>query len=86
MQTVSIIRDRGQLTIPESIRRVIPWVTPMSAVSISVVRADEIRITPHQKTVDWDKLWALIKEVRAYKGKGGGNLSKFVSEDRESRA
>lgn len=85
MNTVSIIRNRGQLTIPESIRRLVPWITPMSAVSISVVKADEIRITPHQKHVDWDKLWARIKEVRAYKGKGRGNLSKFVLEDREAR-
>ena len=59
MKTVSIIRGRGQLTIPDSIRKVIHWVSPMSVVSISVVKPDEIVIKPHhnQKEVDWNKLW-----------------------------
>lgn len=87
MKTVGIIRDRGQLTIPDSIRKVVSWITPMSAVSISVVKSDEIVIKPHQpqKQVDWNKLWAQIKRVRAFKGKGRGNLSAFIVEDRESR-
>ena len=86
MNTVSIIRDRGQLTIPDSIRKVIGWVSPMSAVTISVVKPDEIVIKPHvskQKEVDWNKLWKQLKRVRAFKGKGHGNLSAFVVKDRE---
>ncbi len=87
MKTISIVRQRGQLTIPESIRRSVNWVTPMSAVTISVMKPDEIVITPHQyqKEIDWDKLWKQIKRVRAFKGKGQGNLSSFISEDRETR-
>ncbi len=87
MKTVSIIRDRGQLTIPDSIRRIIPWVSPMSAVSISVIQPNEIVIRPHhfQRDIDWDKLWAQIKKVRAFKGSGRGNLSAFIAEDRETR-
>ena len=87
MKTTSIIRERGQLTIPNSIRRIVNWATPMSAVSISVVKPDEIVIRPHQyqKEVDWDKLWKQIKRVRAFKGKGRGNLSTFIMEDREAR-
>lgn len=87
IQTTSIIRDRGQLTIPETIRKTVSWVSPLSPVSITVVHPDEIVIRPHrpQKDVDWDKLWKQIKRVRAFKGKGRGNLSSFIAEDRKSR-
>ena len=87
MKAVSIIRDRGQLTIPDSIRKLVSWVTPSSAVSISVVKPNEIIIKPHQyqKEVDWEKLWQQIKRVRAFRGKGGGNLSNFIMEDRQAR-
>ncbi len=85
MKTVSIIRDRGQLTIPESVRKTLHWVAPMSAVSISVIKPDEIVIRPHQyqNAVDWDKLWKKIKRVRAFKGQG--NLSAFIAKDRQTR-
>ena len=86
MRTVSIVRDRGQLTIPDSIRSVVSWVTPSSVVSISIERPDEIIITPHQpQKIDWDKLWEQIRKVRAFKGKGKGNLSAFIVKDRETR-
>jgi len=87
MKTVSIVRNRGQLTIPDSIRKLVNWVTPLSAVSLSVVRPDEIVIRPAQppKKVDWDKLWMQIKRVRTFKGNGKGNLSAFIVEDREAR-
>ena len=87
MKTVSIIRDRGQLTIPDSIRRFVPWVNPMSAVTISVISSDEIVIRPHnyQGEVDWESLWKRIKKVRSFKGQGRGNLSEFIAKDREAR-
>lgn len=87
MKTVGIIRNRGQLTIPDSIRKMVNWVTPLSAVSISAVRPDEIVIRPHQtqRKVDWDMLWQKIKRVRSFKGKGQGNLSAFIVKDRETR-
>lgn len=82
MRTVSIIRDRGQLTIPNSIRKNVAWATSMSAITISVVKADEIIIKPHQKQVDWDRIWEGIRKARAIKGKGRGSLSKFIAKDR----
>ena len=84
IQTTSIIRDRGQLTIPETIRKTVGWVSPLSAVSISIVHPDEIVIRPHrsQKEVDWDRIWKSIKKSRSLKGKGRGSLSKFIAEDR----
>ena len=70
MKAVSIIRDRGQLTIPDSIRKLVSWVNPMSAVSISIIKPDEIVIKPHQTKMDWDKIWENIRKSRAIKGKG----------------
>ena len=86
MKTV-IIRERGQLTIPDSIRKIIDWISPMSAVTISIVKPDEIVIRPHryQENIDWDNLWKQIKKVRVFKGQGRGNLSSFIAEDREVR-
>jgi len=85
MKIVSIIRDRGQLTIPDSIRKVVSWITPMSAVTISVTKSDEITITPHKKQYNWDKIWAGVKKSRAIKGKGKGiSAAEFLEQDRQS--
>ncbi len=85
MKSMGIIRERGQLTIPESIRRVVSWVTPMSAVSISVIKPDEIVIKPHQPYIDWNKIWAGIRKSRSIKGKGGiVSSAKFLEKDRKS--
>lgn len=88
IQTVGIIRKRGQLTIPDKFRETFKWITPSSTVTISSQRPDEIVIKPitaSKKLVDWDELWRDIQRVRSYKGKGRGNLSKFIAEDRQTR-
>lgn len=82
MKTVSIIRNRGQLTIPDSIRKTVNWVNPSSAVSITLVKPNEIVIKPHQVQVDWDRIWAGIKKARSVNGKA--NLAEFIAEDRHS--
>ncbi|KKS93104.1 MAG: hypothetical protein UW68_C0012G0015 [Candidatus Collierbacteria bacterium GW2011_GWB1_44_6] len=84
MQTTSIIRERGQLTIPDAIRKMVGWVNPMSAVSISVLKPDEIVIRPHVQTVDWNKVWGAIRKSRAITGKGEVGASKFMELDRSS--
>lgn len=84
MKAVSIIRDRGQLTIPDSIRKIVGWVTPMSAVTISVIKPDEIVITPHQKQVNWNQIWENIRKSRSIKGKGNISAAQFLEQDRNS--
>lgn len=84
MKTVSIVRDRGQLTIPDSIRRIVTWITPMSAVTISVIKPDEITIKPHQTQVDWDQVWENIRKSRAILSKGKINAAEFLEQDRSS--
>ena len=72
------------MTIPDSIRRVVSWVTPMSAVSISVLKPDEIVIKPHQKKVDWDQVWENIRKSRAISSKGKISAAEFLEQDRRS--
>lgn len=80
--TISIIRDRGQLTIPDSIRALRKWANPHSVVTIASDDPDEIVIRPHKREYDWDKIWEGIRKSRAIKGRGRGSLSKFIAEDR----
>ncbi len=87
IQTTTIIRQRGQLTIPDAIRKIRSWAKKDSVVVVSSTDPDEIVIRPYEKKkeVNWDLLWKKIEEVRSYRGKGSGNLSKFIIEDRETR-
>lgn len=86
MKTVGIIRDRGQLTIPESVRKLARWTGTSSVVSISVEKPDEITITPHHaaKEIEWDKLFDGIKKAREIKGKGTISASEFIAKERTS--
>lgn len=84
MKAVSIIRDRGQLTIPDSIRKDVSWMNPESAVTISVVKPDEVIIKPHGQYIDRNKIWENIRKARAIKGKGNQSAAEFLSQDRES--
>lgn len=84
--TISIIRDRGQLTIPDSIRALREWVSPNSVVTVTNDLPDEIVIRPHKQYIDADKIWELVKRSRAIKGKGKGKGStvEFLERDRRS--
>lgn len=84
MKTISIVRNRGQLTIPDSLRKSITWLNPMSAITISIVKPDEIIIKPHRAHVDQEKVWNLIRKSRNIKGKGEKPASQFIMEDRNS--
>jgi len=88
IQAIGIVRKRGQLTIPDKIRETFSWLTPSSTVTITSQKPDELVIRPisaSKKVIDWDELWRDIQRVRSYRGKGGGNLSRFVVEDRQTR-
>ena len=88
MQAVGIVRQRGQLTIPEKIRETFRWLTPFSAVTITSQKPDEIVIRPHtqaKKEIDWDKIWEGIRLARAIKGKGKTiSAAEFLQKDRRS--
>lgn len=83
--TISVIRNRGQLTIPDSIRAIREWSSSNSVVTITSDRPDEIVIRPHKKEYDWDKIWEGIRIARSMKGKGKiKSAAKFLEEDRKS--
>lgn len=87
-QTSSFIRQRGQLTIPETIRRDADWASPGSPVTVVRTKVDEIAIRPFvpKKSLNWEELYKQMKKVRAFKGKGNvGSLSEFIAKDRETR-
>ena len=81
--TIGIIRDRGQLTIPDSIRALRQWANTASVVSISSDKPDEIVIRPHLQQIDADKIWKAIKQSRGVKGKGRMSASEFLAKDRK---
>jgi len=88
LQITSIVRDRGHLTIPDSIRKALNWVYAGSVVTMVQAKPDEITIKPYStanKKTDWSKLWKDLKRVRSFKGKGESvNLSEFIIKDRET--
>jgi len=84
MKVISIIRQRGQLTIPDSIRKIASWVNSNSVVSITVNQPDEIVIKPHQTHINWDEIWENIKKSRSVSGKGKLSAAEFLANDRKS--
>ncbi len=72
MRTVGILRDRGQLTIPDSVRKIAGWVSSSSVVSISIENPQEIVVKPYQalNQIELEALFSAIKKSRAIKGKG----------------
>ena len=83
MVATAVIRNRFQLTIPESIRENLPWLTPGRAVHLSLT-GGQLIVRPYQeKMVNWRKVWQVL-ELVAGKGKQI-SLSKFVINDRSSR-
>ena len=68
----------------DSIRKAITWLNPMSPITISVIKPDEIVIKPHTQHVDWDTIWANINKARSIKGKGTQSITEFLEQDRQS--
>ncbi|MBN1462422.1 MAG: hypothetical protein JW922_01940 [Paludibacteraceae bacterium] len=86
MKFTSVIRQRGQLTIPDELRKSLSWLYPNAAVNIFGTD-DELIIKPqiNNKNVDnWGLIRNGIKLSRSFKGKGK-NLSEKIALDREGR-
>lgn len=85
LQATVIIRNRGQLTIPEEIREALDWADSSSVVKMKVLEPQRIVIEPHQKTdsVNWETVWDGIALARSFSGKRG-NLSQFIAKDRQT--
>lgn len=84
MKVTSIIRQRGQLTIPESIRKIASWTMPSNSVSISLVKPDEIVIKPKANDASKEEIWHKIKQAQNIKGKGNESAIDFLQKDRNT--
>ncbi len=87
MKTVGIIRDRGQLTIPEPVRKIAGWVSSSSVVSISIENPQEIVVSPHQvlNQLELEVLFTAIKKARAIKGRGDMSAHAFLLKERRDK-
>lgn len=88
ISSTAIVRQRWQLTIPDSIRERVGWINPGVVVSLATVSPGEIVIRPHlsdSHSVNWAKLWRSIELARSHEGSYKGRLSEFIIEDRKSR-
>jgi len=83
MTITAVIRDRFQLTVPQSIRENLPWLVPGTAVHLFLSN-NQLTVRPYrEETIDWKKIWKTLALV-AGKGKKV-SLSKFVIDDRSLR-
>lgn len=83
METTAVVRQRGQLTIPDNLRRIADWLSSGSVVQLQAT-SREIKISPYQnaqKIIDWDVVWEKIRLSRTFRGKVE-NLSEFIAADR----
>ena len=85
-QTTATIRQRGQLTIPETARNFFEWLNMDKIVTIQL-SSDAMTIRPYVKTVSNDARWKRANELMqiAHSFTGGtGNGSGLIAQDRES--
>lgn len=85
-RSIGIIRQRGQLTIPDSIRKAVGWLKPETVVDVSVTTPEEITIRPYEgkHKANHQELWDEINAIRSLPGQAG-NLSEFIDHDRQTR-
>lgn len=85
IRKIAIVRERGQLTMPDQIRRLAQWTRTSSAVVFLMDKSDEIKIIPHEsiRKVEWEKLRSSIESVREIKGKGKFSNSEYIRKNRE---
>lgn len=83
----SVIRQRGQLTLPGSFRQRLDWLREDKVVQIVLNADDKVVVTPYlpsqnKKNTDWNGIW---KTVNKFQRKDNTiSLSDFIIRDRYS--
>lgn len=81
--TISVIRDRYQLTIPEAIRRELLWTNPRMVVKVILVDKEKILLEPYQtKAINWQEIFKNLGKISKLGRKI--SLAEFVIADRET--
>lgn len=87
MMTNVVVRQRGQVTIPDDVRNMVAWLSEGSAVGLEMVEKEMLILRPHvlanTKIFDWNKILNKINLSRSFKGRNG-DLSTFIIEDRSN--
>jgi len=79
--SLAIIRDRYQLTIPEEIRKNLSWLEAQKVVRWVLVGEDKVLVEPYQASaVSWPEIWENLKKIKNWGVKS--NLANFVVADR----
>ena len=81
--TIAVIRDRYQLTIPEEIRRALVWLDSQKVVRLVLVDKDKFLVEPYKgEAVNWQKIWRGLERIKKQGKKI--SLTEFVVSDRET--
>jgi len=87
MMTNVVVRQRGQVTIPDDVRNMVAWLSEGSAVGLEMVEKEMLILRPHTKAIvkkfSWNEISKKINLARSFKGQNG-NLSGFIIEDRKN--
>lgn len=84
MKKISIIRDRGQLTIPDKFRDSVDWLYPNAVVSISMTDEETLVIAPAKLTVDWKKIALLRAQMQNSQPGSTRSALASIKKDRSS--
>lgn len=84
IKEVGIVRDRGQLTIPNEIRRANKWIAKDTPVTMYAIDSETIVIKPVVKAKTNKELYQEVLEIRKH-GNKNTNLTDFVIYDRQTR-
>ena len=86
IRRTSIIRQRGQLTIPGAIRQAAQWTHALAVVAIFLDDPRRIVIEPHtdKQSKNWEALRKEMEAIRKLTATGkGGSASAFIARDRK---
>lgn len=93
-QTISKIRERGQLTVPQDIRQALNWPEDEVMVKVTTIqdgfRVERLPIShpqhPKKKLTkkQWNQIWKDFEEI-SHSGKQDISLKEFVRRDRDTR-
>lgn len=92
-QTISKIRERGQLTVPQSIRVALKWPDEELVVKVTTTqdgfRVERLPIShpqhPKKKLTkkQWDQIWKNFERI-SHSGRQDVKLTDFLRKDRDS--
>lgn len=82
MKTTSIIRDRGQLTIPDTVRDAVSWLHPLAAIDIFIDNDNQVILTPHAQRDSWEASIKKFELAQTFTNKSTTSSTDIINQDR----